>query len=151
MQREGCRDFSSFVSGSESDRRRSWTCTCHKTSPGSLSAHRRINSVSAVDSVWVVAAVEEGGCSGGGYPLYFACLPSRAPPCIYRRSKQRMSTDLPSHTSTSALAPIHRQWDVVLRCYHILGKEETLCVRGRVASRLVVHAAKSKRGYIGSY
>lgn len=33
-----------------------------------------------------------------------------------------MSTDLPSHTSTSALALIHRQWDVVLRCYHILGK-----------------------------
>lgn len=49
-----------------------------------------------------------------------------------------MSTDLPSHTSTSALAPIHRQWDVVLRCYHSLGKrfrgkgKAAACVRGHV-------------------
>lgn len=33
-----------------------------------------------------------------------------------------MSLDLPSHTSTSALAQIHTQRDVVLRFYHILHK-----------------------------
>lgn len=95
---------------------------------------------------WWVGEFREGEVEAVvvmGGPLYFACLLSWAPPRIYRRSKQRMSTDLPSHTSTSALALIHRQWDVVLRCYHILGKrlrgkEETFCVRGHSASRLVV-------------
>lgn len=51
-----------------------------------------------------------------------------------------MSLDLPSHTSSSAVAWIHTQWDVVLRCYHILDKHFffIIFVRGLLAICLFV-------------